>query len=189
MTDTSTRKTDRRTVYTKMMIRDSFLNLKRTRSYNDITITDLCREAQISRGTFYLHYSNIRDVLEEVLDEAVSRTYGVLDLIDPPSGGCRDCTWPLCHFLRRNPKYHALFYDESLSDTIVDIIARRSLDDFVARMQQRTDLPEEACRAVFYFQLSGCLAVCRKNASCSEEQWKNVRSAVDTILEMGIRNL
>ena len=52
------RKTDRRALYTKQMIREAFLHLKRTHEFHAITVSALCREAQISRGTFYLHYKN-----------------------------------------------------------------------------------------------------------------------------------
>ena len=71
MTKKKERKTDRRTLYTRMVIKDAFLKLKSSLAYNDITISKICTEAEISRGTFYLHYDNIRQVLDEVLDDAL----------------------------------------------------------------------------------------------------------------------
>lgn len=72
MEKTKKQKTDRRTLYTKQTIKEAFLRLKRNKEYNSITISDICRLAEISRSTFYLHYNHIAEVLDEVLDDAVS---------------------------------------------------------------------------------------------------------------------
>ena len=59
MEEKKARKTDRRTLYTRMAVKDALLELLKEKEYADITVADLCRAAQLSRGTFYLHYGNI----------------------------------------------------------------------------------------------------------------------------------
>lgn len=59
-------KTDRRTKYTKMVIRDAFLSLVKTKPIQKITIADICGLADISRPTFYLHYRDIYALLDEI---------------------------------------------------------------------------------------------------------------------------
>lgn len=66
------RKMDRRALYTQKAIKDAFLRVKRNKDYNMITVADICREAEISRGTFYAHFSNIAEVLDTLLDEALA---------------------------------------------------------------------------------------------------------------------
>ncbi len=80
----ATRKTDRRTVYTKKAIQDAFLRIKRTKEYNAITVADLCREAEISRGTFYTHFSNIAEVLDALLDDVLANMNYLLDYLSSP---------------------------------------------------------------------------------------------------------
>ena len=46
---------DRRSRYTRMVVKEALLSEK---DYGNITVSDICRTAKISRGTFYLHYSN-----------------------------------------------------------------------------------------------------------------------------------
>ena len=75
------RKTDRRTVMTKGMIKDALLELLQNTTYEKITVTALCKQSEITRATFYLHYNNIDDVLEELLDDALRLTE--LDAIQP----------------------------------------------------------------------------------------------------------
>ena len=51
MDEKKPRKTDRRTLYTRMVIKEALLSLLAEKEYADITIADLCREAEINRGT------------------------------------------------------------------------------------------------------------------------------------------
>lgn len=71
MPEKKEKKTDRRALYTRMVIKDALLSLLAEKEYADITITDLCREAEINRGTFYLHYDNLREVMDELFDNAL----------------------------------------------------------------------------------------------------------------------
>ena len=64
------RKMDRRALYTQKAIKEAFLRVKRNKDYNAITVADICREAEISRGTFYAHFGNIAEILDALLDEA-----------------------------------------------------------------------------------------------------------------------
>ena len=70
----SPKKTDRRVKYTKQAIRDGFLKLLSQKPIEKISVTEICREADINRGTFYSHYNDpydLRDSLVEELIEAV----------------------------------------------------------------------------------------------------------------------
>lgn len=56
---------DMRVVKTKQAIYDGLIHLLQTRSLDQIKISELCRTANVNRGTFYLHYSRVEDVFEE----------------------------------------------------------------------------------------------------------------------------
>ena len=75
------KKTDRRTIITKGMIKYALLELLQNKPYEKITVTALCKQSEITRATFYLHYNNIDDVLDELLDDALRLTE--LDAIQP----------------------------------------------------------------------------------------------------------
>ncbi len=74
------RKTDRRTLMTKQMIKDALLELLAHTPYEKVTVSALCRQAEITRATFYLHYDNTESVLSELLDDALRLT----ELADRP---------------------------------------------------------------------------------------------------------
>lgn len=65
------RSTDRRVVRTRKAIREAFFKLMEDQDYHKITIASIAREADIDRKTFYLHYSSVSDLVDEVIrDEA-----------------------------------------------------------------------------------------------------------------------
>lgn len=63
--------TDARVRYTKKVIRDAFLSLLREKNVRQITVTELCALADINRATFYKHYRDVFDLLEQIEAEAL----------------------------------------------------------------------------------------------------------------------
>lgn len=189
MNEKKEKKTDRRTLYTRAVIKDAFLKLKCSLSYNDITISMLCREAEVSRGTFYLHYDNIRQVLDEVLDDALKSVHGPIGLLDIDEGSENGCSQPLCLFLRDNRKYQSVFFDDGLYTLVIDRFAAATREAFVTKVMERGSLTRGACESLFYFQISGCLAVCKRNAGETDAQWNEIQCTVDKMLKEGLENL
>lgn len=60
---------DRRVRKTKKLIRDALTELMRKKSVKDITVRELSDLADINRGTFYTHYKDVFDLLEQIEQE------------------------------------------------------------------------------------------------------------------------
>lgn len=58
---------DLRVVKTKQALHQALLALLKTRTLESISVSTLCREAGINRGTFYLHYKDIGNLFDEHL--------------------------------------------------------------------------------------------------------------------------
>ena len=84
------RKTDRRTLYTKNVIRAAFLCELKGKEYNKITVTDICKRAEINRSTFYLHYVDAVAVFDELLDELLAELTAAMDEVSYPNGSLED---------------------------------------------------------------------------------------------------
>jgi AcrR family transcriptional regulator len=54
---------------TKSDIKEAFIQLLATRSLEDITISQLTKKAGVNRSTFYLHYLDKQDFLEQLKEE------------------------------------------------------------------------------------------------------------------------
>ncbi|CDM68921.1 hypothetical protein CM240_1763 [Clostridium bornimense] len=61
--------TDRRIRKTKKFLKDGLIELMLEKSINDISVKELTEKIDLNRGTFYLHYKDIFDLLEQIEDE------------------------------------------------------------------------------------------------------------------------
>jgi AcrR family transcriptional regulator len=67
---TDARKSEnRKTRYTKAVLRDALTDLLQEQPIDKVTVTSICKLADVSRGTFYLHYRDAYDLLETIEDE------------------------------------------------------------------------------------------------------------------------
>lgn len=64
-------KKDLRIIKTEESLRKALLTLLKTNPLETITISELCRLAQINRGTFYLHYRDVHGVFRHYFKEIV----------------------------------------------------------------------------------------------------------------------
>ncbi|MFC3040440.1 TetR/AcrR family transcriptional regulator [Virgibacillus xinjiangensis] len=60
---------DKRVKRTKKEFQRTLLALLKEKRLEDITITELVREADYNRGTFYIHYEQKEDLLHEMVEE------------------------------------------------------------------------------------------------------------------------
>lgn len=65
------RKVDPRVLRTRKMFEDALLELLEEKDYNKITVMELTERASLNRATFYLHYYEKNELLEQCLDSAL----------------------------------------------------------------------------------------------------------------------
>lgn len=67
---------------TQQAIGDALLDLLRDRQFSDVTITELCEAAGVSRPTFYRHFDAMEDVLgyyaQRLFDDSNARVRGMV---------------------------------------------------------------------------------------------------------------
>ena len=67
-------------VKSKSAIKDAFVKLNIERDIKEITVKDILTEANVSRGTFYSHFTDIYDVQEQVENDIFKNTQAHLKL-------------------------------------------------------------------------------------------------------------
>ena len=100
---------DRRVRKTKKLLLDGLTQLMQTKDVSEISVKELSDLVDINRGTFYLHYRDIFDMLNKTEDELFSRFNEIVekDLLTENPQKCLDAT-PLpflkdiCNYLSEN---------------------------------------------------------------------------------------
>ena len=84
-------KVDRRVRKTKAQLRQGLARLMQKKSIKEITVKELVDEVDINRSTFYLHYTDIYQMLEKIEEEAMLEIREALE-------GC-----PVLYRTKKNP--------------------------------------------------------------------------------------
>ncbi|MGN0295047.1 MAG: TetR/AcrR family transcriptional regulator [Lachnospiraceae bacterium] len=186
MEDTGLKK-DLRTVRTKTRIKQTFLELMKKKAFGKITVTEICSSLGINRGTFYLHYQDLYDVLDELEEE-------LLQLEDTPehyqcslSSEQYECPYGICDKIRLHPEYGVIFFDSTLAEHIVEKIARKSREKYVKALMQECTLAEWEADKIFYFQLNGCLAINREIYRSGGKDWEKSRDLIGGFIQSGLK--
>lgn len=78
-------KNNKRTKLTKMLLKNSLIELMHEKNINHITIKELCEHAELNRSTFYLHYTDQFALLAEIEQEMLEKTFEYLKDADTNS--------------------------------------------------------------------------------------------------------
>lgn len=184
MSENRTQRADRRTAYTLQVIKDAVLCELAKYEYQDLTVAGVCRAAGINRGTFYRHYSNVAEVIDELLTDAVSNMQNVFERFEPtPGEGCSGCPHSLCSFLREHSEYQPLFFSDALHSMVLDRLVSLNY----AEAARRTDLTDSEIKTLSYFQLSGCLAVIKRDVGVADGQWRKTQATIDSFIGRGFK--
>ena len=66
------RKTDRRVKYTKQALSDALIELMQDAPLNKITVKQICDLADVNRGTFYAHFNDQYDLMQQIEEKLIS---------------------------------------------------------------------------------------------------------------------
>ncbi len=99
-------KIDRRIKRTKTMMRDALVDLMSEMPFGEITAKDITSRADLNRATFYLHYNNVFELLDELEDEIATSFSQMVEKISIKQG--EEWEYPIvghiCSFIVDNQK-------------------------------------------------------------------------------------
>lgn len=63
---------NKRKINSKLKIEKTFIELIQTKEINQISVTDICKKANLNRTTFYSNYIDIYDLAEKIKDRMIN---------------------------------------------------------------------------------------------------------------------
>lgn len=167
-------------------IQNAFLQLIRKYRFSEITVTMLCQEAGISRTSFYKHFSNTAEVLDEALRTLFLNVDGVqTELL----GYGKVEGVPLCVFVRTHPQLRNLFTDDTIIHTVIRKFVSMNRKEYLDVMHRRVSSSDDELIGLLYFQLNGCMHAIRHTISRSDDEWAANKKNIDSFILSGFKNL
>ncbi len=62
---------------TALLMDEALISLLESKDFEYITVKEICSKAGVNRSTFYLHYDNVTDLLEETMDSTLAKFIGM----------------------------------------------------------------------------------------------------------------
>ena len=164
---------------TEALIKDAFLTALKREKYAEITISDICRIANIGRSTFYRRYESIPFVVNDIFADMLSSISSVHEHV---MGSNALCKTPLCEVVRENEKYSVILMDPALSEAFISYAVENRIDSVA---DDRADLSGAQKRTLKEFLLSGCVYVIRRNLRADAEKWDSFKCVIDEFIRNG----
>lgn len=197
------RKTDRRTIYTKNVIKDALLECLGKKFFEKITVTEVCHAAEITRATFYLHFETLTDVLDELLNEAlriseqdslepdadVNQVIRLLADKDTEHLKKHESFLPVCHRVAHLPKYHVIFKDETISDYVVSKIYQWQKKELIPAFMCNLHLTQKQAEMLLLFVINGTYKVNKSLNWTKNDTWYEIHSMLLKFTAGGYGNL
>lgn len=144
-------KIDRRRRYTLSVIQEAFFALLVEVGFAKMTVADICRRADINRGTFYLHYEDKYALLDALIDEALAAA--------PPLEGVESAM--LCQRPPADDDYRLFYSDSDAYARVAQRVIERGAEQMVPWVMEKTGLSREDAFLLFVHNVRGNLAVNR----------------------------
>lgn len=154
-------KTDRRIRKTKAQLRKGLAELMEKKSIKEITVKELVEQVDINRSTFYLHYSDIFDMVEKIENEMIQEIEQLVE--DHPVSPFNESSFSFIEdifaILEENKEICAAFLgpngDIAFLHRIEEIVSRHSLK----ALQEVFPEKIQDLKYSYAFCLSGCVGL------------------------------
>ena len=183
-----TTRNNQRTRQTRGAIRQAVLAMLEHTPFLKITVTEVCSRARINRGTFYLHYYDLEDVLDDILEEMFQNTAGIFSYLFHPEETEDHRACALCASVHGDARYRLLFLDGHISGQILKKVSALYKEDYLTYLMSHSLLTFQEAEAIFCFQMNGCLAVNRMMLENHCPDWRQIQRVLDGFIRAGMEH-
>lgn len=151
-------KTDARIRYTKMVIKNSFIQLLEGQPVNKITVKDVCELAEINRATFYKHYMDCFDLLKQIEDEMIAELQQLVQ--DGPHKNQVDMFKKIFSKIKEDKELYITIASEYGDITLPNRILNLCYEQMYPSLEdQFPNMTKTKQEWLYYFSASGCSGV------------------------------
>ena len=184
---------DRRVRKTRVALRNALVVLMGEKSIQDISVKELCERCDINRSTFYLHYTDVYSLLQQIEADMLAGLEEVLvgfALPDAPKhgGGASPIMRSIFRFLADNVDMCRVLLcnngDMAFVERVKDAVREKFMREWHSRMD---DAQRGQSEYVYTFIISGCTGILQEwLATGMPKSADDMAQIVENILVSGV---
>ncbi|NLY48097.1 MAG: TetR/AcrR family transcriptional regulator [Clostridiales bacterium] len=157
-------KDDRRVKYTKMVIKESFINLLEKKDLSRITVKEICEDADINRATFYSHYTDVYDLLRKIENELLENVNAQLSQLYEKGKKVNevDLAERIFDYIKENAKLCRLLLSERGDISFQKKVMIIAYDKIINELTDNNKISREDAEYVYSFAITGCIGIVQK---------------------------
>ncbi len=159
---------DHRIKLTKLLLRRGLIGLLEQKQLKDVSVTELCRQSGINRGTFYAHYKDIDDLHRGIEEEVFAEIQKTMDSHPVHPAGFRAAKeqsiyFAVYDFLEHSGDLRSLLMNSQAYNPLLQKLLAIGYERFAAEYRRLHPGPDEShIRFVFNFVAAGFLSLLKE---------------------------
>lgn len=154
-------KGNRRTLYSKKVIIDAFLMLLQEKNLNKITVTDICKKADINRGTFYSYYNDPFDLMRSIEEEMIEKMLSTINISGDES--LQNMLNEIFNLILENKEFCKILFNEKNSSYVLSTLLNSAYEKKIEEIKQQFPNANETQLEYYYtYTTGGTIEIIRK---------------------------
>jgi len=157
-------KDDRRVKYTKMVLKESFIKLLEKKSLSQITIKEICEDADINRATFYAHYNDQYDLLKKIENELLDNINAHIADFNQKNDDMNAVLIAenIFEYLKENARLCKLLLSERGDFSFQKRLMMLVYDKIITELTDSNKITKEDAEYIYSFTITGCVGIVQK---------------------------
>jgi len=175
-----------------MVIKESLINLLEEKDISQITIKEICENADVNRSTFYAHYTDQYDLLRKIEDEFLANIRDYLSELEQKN---KDEVNPVLlaekifEYIKENAKLCKLLLSERGGLNFQKRVVMLVYDTIINELMDNSKITKEDAEYVYSFTITGCVGIVQK--WLNDDMKKSARFMAEMVIKLtlGLINL
>jgi AcrR family transcriptional regulator len=142
---------DRRTAYTRMVLKEALLEMLEDRHLEDVTVKELCARADVNRTTFYRNFGDVYDLFEQTERELTKEAFS--------SGDMESDRFALLDVIYGNQAFYREFFRAHLKSPLVEETVRTFGEEMRDELKARGSYDERTFDVFYRYNVHGVVGV------------------------------
>ena len=178
---------DKRVEKTQAALKNALLEALKRKRLADITVSELCSTADVSRSTFYSNYPNVFDVFIALVVDFSYETKSLKSHLR-----CKECEesegkLPYCIAVRKTTRYKDVVRQDCFLPLLLKVLENTNNQIINMDSYCELGLPPKIANNIMRFQMAGYHATALHETD--DEIWCETQRCIDTFIVGGLNAL